>query len=77
MYFQGNFLFSGQNFSAPPVKCLPVRLWVLLNKNFKYTGKHISKYKSDMVIFSTLSCGCQWPSLRKAKMKYFVAQLKV
>ena len=25
-YFQGKLLFSGQIFSAPPVKCLPVRL---------------------------------------------------
>jgi len=29
-YFQGKLLISGQIFSTPPVKCLPVRLWVSL-----------------------------------------------
>jgi len=33
MYFQGNLLFSGQNFSAPPVKCLPVRLCLRAQSN--------------------------------------------
>ena len=32
-YFLGKLLFSGQIFSAPPAKCLPVRLWVCASQS--------------------------------------------
>jgi len=36
-YFQGKLSFSGQFFSAPAVRCLPVRLWWFLLLRIKYT----------------------------------------